>query len=67
MLDAKHLKYDIARDGAIEVKLLKKDLEKTCCSTRYKLIITDINMPILDGYEAAIKANQLIKDVNSGQ
>ena len=55
MLDAKHLKYDIARDGAIEVKLLKKDLEKTCCSTRYKLIITDINMPILDGYEASVK------------
>ena len=67
MLDAKHLKYDIARNGQIEVELLKRDLEKTCCNTRYKLIITDINMPILDGYDAAIKINQLIRDVNLDQ
>ena len=54
LLNEKSLKYDIARDGQIEVELLKNNLEKTCCATRYRLIITDINMPVMDGFEAAI-------------
>ena len=54
LLNEKSLKYDIARDGQIEVELLKNNLEKTCCTTRYRLIITDINMPVMDGFEAAI-------------
>ena len=30
-----------------------KDALKTCCDIRYRLILTDINMPIMDGLQAS--------------
>ena len=43
------LKYDEADDGDTAFELYKKCMEKTCCNVRYKLILTDINMPRMDG------------------
>ena len=43
------LNYDEANDGDVALELYKKNMEKTCCDVRYKMILTDINMPNMDG------------------
>lgn len=46
------LKCDVAYSGAEALKLVEKRLEKLHkfgCSEYYKLILTDINMPEMDG------------------
>jgi CheY-like chemotaxis protein len=49
--------YDIACDlvenGVEEVNAFIKNYEKQCCDVRYKLILTDLNMPEMDGFDAA--------------
>ena len=50
---------DEAMNGLIAVDLYKKNMEKTCCDVRYKLIITDIQMPEMDGITEAIAIKQL--------
>ena len=35
-----------------------QNMTKTCCDVRYRLILTDINMPRMDGIEAAEKIFQ---------
>ena len=44
-----------AEDGVEEVSLFKENMEKECCPIRYKLVLTDLNMPNMDGFDAAIK------------
>jgi CheY-like chemotaxis protein len=29
-------------------------MEKLCCPVNYKLVLTDLNMPNMDGFDAAI-------------
>ena len=47
------LKCDKANDGVQEVDLYMANMNKTCCDVRYRLILTDINMPRMDGIEAS--------------
>ena len=49
------LNYDEAHDGDIAVELYKKNMEKTCCDVRYKMILTDINMPKMDGITETVE------------
>lgn len=37
--------------GLDAVKCFQQRLQYTCCSRFFKLVLTDIAMPILDGYE----------------
>ncbi len=31
------------------------NFEKTCCEVRYKLVLMDLNMPVMDGFESTSK------------
>ena len=44
---------DLVEDGQLEVDAFIKNKEKLCCQTYYKLVLTDLNMPEMDGFEAA--------------
>lgn len=46
------LKVDRALNGAEAVNMFNNNLFKKCCNIRYKLILMDLNMPIMDGYDA---------------
>ncbi len=55
-LKEKHKLFsDLGEDGIEEVKMFKKNMEKTCCDFRYRLVLTDLNMPNLDGIQAAVQ------------
>jgi two-component system sensor histidine kinase/response regulator len=43
---------DMAMNGQEAVEMFKKNHMKTCCDVRYKIVFMDINMPIMDGYQA---------------
>lgn len=47
------LKCDTVENGFDELKAVIANSEKTCCDVRYRLILTDLNMPIMDGFDAA--------------
>ena len=40
-------------DGQQEAEFFEQNMYKTCCDVRYRIILTDINMPKMDGVEAA--------------
>jgi CheY-like chemotaxis protein len=46
------VKVDKAMNGKEAVILFKKNIYKECCNYRYKLVFMDLNMPVMDGYEA---------------
>ena len=37
--------------------MFKADLQKTCCDVHYKVVLMDINMPVMNGIESATKIN----------
>ena len=41
---------DEATNGEEAVERVTKNLKKTCCNERYKIIFMDGNMPIMDGF-----------------
>ena len=41
-----------APGGVSAVQAVRANLEKTCCEGRLRVILMDINMPDMDGYEA---------------
>ncbi|CDW87830.1 pas pac sensor hybrid histidine kinase [Stylonychia lemnae] len=46
------LAVDKAFNGLEAVNLFNKKILKKCCDMKYKLILMDLNMPIMDGYES---------------
>ena len=44
--------------------MYEANMTKMCCKTRYKLVMTDIMMPIMDGYEAAQAINKKQKELS---
>ena len=46
------VRCDLAEDGRQAVQMYCENVRKTCCSTRYLALLTDINMPVMDGIEA---------------
>ena len=49
-----HLKSDEAENGKIAYAMFVESLNKTCCDG-YKIILMDLNMPVMDGIKSASK------------
>ena len=47
-----NINVDQALNGLEAVVMLAKNLEKSCCKTNYKLVLMDLNMPVMDGYDS---------------
>ena len=47
------LTCDKAKDGKEELDMYIANMTKKCCNARYRIILTDINMPRMDGIEAS--------------
>ena len=46
-------KCDKTDNGKKAVAMYRASMEKQCCDVRYKLILTDVQMPVMDGITAA--------------
>eukprot|EP00347_Sterkiella_histriomuscorum_P017836 403347790 len=55
------VKCDKAFNGLEAVNLYQKNLEMDCCDKKYKLVLMDLNMPIMDGYESTKQIFELFK------
>ena len=48
-----HLRCDKASNGCEFLQMYLENMQKTCCNVRYRILLTDINMPQMDGVEAS--------------
>ena len=55
MLGGVGITIDKAENGKEGLDMFVDNLQKQCCSIRYKLILMDLEMPIMDGYTATEK------------
>jgi CheY-like chemotaxis protein len=62
MLKSYKLKVDCAVNGsqALEKILKRKDCEH--CDCQYALVLLDINMPVMNGYDTCVEIRNLIKN-----
>ena len=44
-------KCDKAENGLEAVQLYEKNMQKKCCNVRYKVVLSDIQMPVMDGFD----------------
>lgn len=52
---------DTAANGKKGLELYKSNTTKSCCKIRYKMIITETLMPVLDGFKQANRINKFTK------
>ena len=56
LLQANHNIFsDKANNGVEAVKLFRRNRAKKCCNVRYRLVLMDLVMPVLDGIGATVK------------
>ena len=60
MLQGLQIVSEEATSGQESIDKFNQNRDKTCCDKRYKLILMDINMPDMNGHEAAKQILQII-------
>ena len=50
---------DLTFNGESCLHKFEAYLNKTCCDHKYIAVLTDLNMPVMDGFEASLKMQQL--------
>ena len=55
------IQVDKAMNGKEAVNMFSKNMNKKCCNTKYKLVLMDLNMPIMDGYEATVQILTMLR------
>ena len=58
------IECDEAINGEVAVKKFKDDFFKECCDINYKLILMDIQMPIMNGFDASREILKLLAFYN---
>jgi len=47
------IESELFQEGKLAIQCFKYGLTKLCCQRVFKLVLTDIQMPEMDGYELA--------------
>ena len=55
MLNLVGVKVEKAENGQEAVEMFMDNRQKCCCKTWYKLVLMDLDMPVMDGFQAAEK------------
>ena len=50
-----------ATNGAEAVEIFRRDREKKCCNVHIQLILMDLIMPIMDGFNATISIMDILR------
>jgi CheY-like chemotaxis protein len=64
-LEAMNIHFDIAGNGRCGVDLYKNNMSKQCCGIRYRLVITDLNMPVMGGLDCSKEINKFQRHLNT--
>ena len=64
-----NIEVDTAENGAIAVQMYRQSAQKICqCDNRaYRLILMDLNMPVMDGIEATTQILRIMPRTSNGQ
>ena len=58
LLQTHKFKCDKANGGQEAIDMFKANRTKTCCSSKYQIVLMDLNMPTVDGFQATSKILQ---------
>ena len=45
-----NIAIEIAKDGQSAIDMFRDNFSKTCCDTKYKMILMDLHMQKMDGF-----------------